>query len=488
MKQKISILLIAVSLFTISLELAAQGIKIKPGTATTIQEGTTLKLTSGDLIIQSDSTGDATMIDRGTLSVTGGGTTKVERYVTGNVWHQISAPNSNTQGTLFEGSKLRYYVESNNSWHKFTPLTDTLNVMQGYKLKPIVTDDTTFVYSGKTNTGTYSYNFTEDGKGRNFIGNPYPSVLDWDEVDIPEELSAAFWVRDPSIGINGCYRYYIKGGGDANTTSQYIASGQGFKVKAVDGPGTLTFDNSVRTHGGQAFYKGETSEGMIILKISGNDVTTQMAIRYHPEASSGYDRNHDVHKLLHDESPEVPKLYSIDGDEVFAIHTVGSFDEVDSIPLGFHAGIEGEYTINATKIETIHPDIPVFLEDLKTNNIQDLRKNPIYTFDHQDTLQRDLLIHFKDVYGIFDHQGDYNAFKVKIWAENHRLHVNFDPSDPSNANFSARIDVIGLMGQNLVERETSSLTNVIPLSSNINILLVRVTKDNGIVTRKILNQ
>ena len=57
------LILFVVCLFTTTLKLTAQGAKIKPGTATIVQQGTTMKLITGDLIIQSDSVNDATLID-----------------------------------------------------------------------------------------------------------------------------------------------------------------------------------------------------------------------------------------------------------------------------------------------------------------------------------------------------------------------------------------------------------------------------------------
>lgn len=59
------------------------------------------------------------------------------------------------------------------------------------------------------------------------------------------------------------------GGGEANNTTQYIPSGQGFFIRADGGVGMLTLENDDRTHGGQAFYKSGEENQMLVLKATG---------------------------------------------------------------------------------------------------------------------------------------------------------------------------------------------------------------------------
>ena len=141
------------------------------------------------------------------------------------------------------------------------------------------------------------------------LATPYPSTLDWDAVTIPVELNGAIWLFDHTIGANGDYRYYINGGGGANTTTQYIPSGQGFFVRATGSAGTLSFDNNDRVQGGQAFFKSDKNNAMLVLKATGNEITTQTAIRFNENTTQKADRLFDVYRIISD-SPDVPMLFS----------------------------------------------------------------------------------------------------------------------------------------------------------------------------------
>ena len=54
--------------------LSAQGLKVEPGTCIKVETGTTLDISGGgDLFLESDATGDASLIDLGSITYSGGG-------------------------------------------------------------------------------------------------------------------------------------------------------------------------------------------------------------------------------------------------------------------------------------------------------------------------------------------------------------------------------------------------------------------------------
>jgi len=60
--------------------LTSQGLKVEPGTCIKMEIGTTLDIFgSGDLFLESDATGNASLIDLRSISYTGGGEANVER-------------------------------------------------------------------------------------------------------------------------------------------------------------------------------------------------------------------------------------------------------------------------------------------------------------------------------------------------------------------------------------------------------------------------
>lgn len=467
-----------------SLGITAQGIKVSPGSCIIIEEGSTVEIITGNLLIQSDANSDASLIDRGTLSITSGEATDVERYITPDAWHLISSPNDIALSGMFEGHFLQYYNTSGDTWNDIVLPDYQMNVMQGYSIWSVATQDTIFVYTATTNTGEQSAGFTNAGSSFNLLGNPYPSGLDWDEVAIPAGLSSGVYMWDPELGD---YVYYINGGGVGNTTTSYIPSGQGFMVYASGGSGTLSLDNADRTHAGQqAFFKSGNHNEIVLLKVTGNNITTQAAVRFHPDATPGHDPLFDVHKIISNVA-KVPKLYSINVDGKHAINTLASVTETETVPLGFEAGIDGEYTITASELDSFDPATTIILEDQATNTFVDLRANPVYTFYHQGTEQRNMFLHFKDSQGIGDDLINPLESQLLIYAANKMIHVNFSEEAFAPGSFNARIDVFTVHGQLLKTVETSQTMNEIRVYESRAIYMIRVLVEGKMVSKKVFN-
>lgn len=462
--------------------LSAQGLQVEPGICIKVETGTTLAISGGgDLFLESDATGDASLIDLGTVSYTGGGEANVERYLTNGKWHLVSAPVADIVAGQFENDYLQIHNEATNDWSDVTSLTYGLISAKGYALWTVDENPITELFAGTTNTGNQSYNFTQSGQGYNLVGNPYPSVLNWDAVNIPGQLNGAIWLFDPTVGDNGDYKYYISGGGESNTTTPYIPSGQGFFVRATGGAGTLAFDNNDRTHGGQLFYKATQSNQMLVMKATGNNITTQTAIRFIPEATSQLDRLFDVNKIISN-STDVPNVYTYCDGEKMAINTFPSIAGHEIVPLHFEAGMDGTYTFTATEMESLGEEVPVFLEDIYINFVQDMRANPNYSFAYASGAAREFKIYFKDVTGI-ENPDAPGKLSVNCYLANDVLHVNFMNS-PANIG-AATISVYSLTGQELLYLQTSQTDNDIPFPVSQAVYIVRITTKKGIFSTKV---
>ncbi len=485
---KYKTLLLLMMFVAVSFLLPAQGLKVEPGTCIKVETGTTLDISGGDLFLKSDASGDASLIDLGNVSYTGGGEAKVERYLTNGKWHLVSSPITAALSGMFESDFLQVHTESTNAYTDVSSLTYGLIPAKGYALWSVETEPSTEIFTGTTNTGSQSFDFTksdlpdDDDEGWNFVGNPYPSVLDWDEVTKPANLSATIWLFDPTIGENGDYRYYIKDAGKANFTSQYIPSGQGFFVRSTegDGTGTLTFDNSARTHNDETvFYKSDVENMMLVLKATGNNITTQTAIRFKEEATAQIDRLYDVNKITSG-SPDVPVVYTLCENQNMAINTLPSIKGNEIVPLYFEAGMDGSYAFTATEMETLGDEIPVFLEDIALNYIQDLRANPDYSFEYASGAVKEFNIHFKDATGIEQPE----KLNVLCYLNNNMLHVNFPESEFGKATIS----VYNITGQQILIRQTSLANNDIAFNGSQAVYLVSITTNEGVFSTKVFNR
>ena len=471
----------------------SQALKVEPNTNIKVETGTVLDISGGDLVLASDASGDASLLDYGSLTYSGGGVAKVQRYLTEGQWHLVSSPVSNALSGMFTGDYLQSHLESNNGWDDIAPVNYGLGIMQGYALWSVEAAATTEVFSGTTNTGSQSIGFTQtdlpddDKEGWNLVGNPYPSTLDWDVVTIPTELNGAIWLFDPTIGTDGDYRYYINGGGGANTTTQFIPSGQGFFVRATGGAGTLSFDNDYRTHGGQAFYKNADNlprgtsiqrGELLVLKTTGNDITTQTAIRFNENATQKVDRLYDVYRIISD-SPDVPMLFTKAENQNMAINTLPAIEGNEVVPVWFRAGMDGEYTIKASEIGTFDAETPIYLEDLQTGIVQNLREMPEYTFGYKSGSDKSFLVYFTE-------PGNSTLkSEINIFAYDNVLNVNFPASELANTNFNAQIMVFDLSGRQVLQTSTTEINNQIPLPGSNSIYMVKVVSDSGTANGKV---
>ncbi len=458
--------------------LSSQDLMVNPNSNITIHSGATLDVLAGNLVLASDATGDASLIDHGTLTFTGGGEVEVQRYLTEGQWHLISAPVVNAVSGMFLDDYLQIHTESNSNWTDVGSDTYTMVTMQGYTLWSVDASPTTEVYTGVTNTGTANKAFSQSGDGWNLVGNPYPSSVDWDLVNIPTELNGAIWLFDPTIGANGDYLYYINGGGAANTTSQYIPSGQGFFVRSTGGSGTLTFENNTRVHSSQSFYKGSDDKDLLVLKVSGNDVTSQTAIRFLPEATQQADRLFDVYKIVSDKE-DVPNLFSKIGTENMAINTLPSIERNEVVPVWFRAGLSGDYAVSATEIETFDPAIPLYIEDIENGAIQNLRLEPDYSFSYKSGSDKGFLIYFSEP------ENSNHLGNVKIYSAEDGLQIDFPIAELTNTNFTADIIIFDVTGRKVYHTTTTEIKNRISFNGNNSIYLVSIISGGKVANEKV---
>ena len=460
----------------------AQQMNVKPGTKITVETNTQLNLTGGyNLVLESDETGDASFIDLGTVNYDGGGEAKVQRYVTPSAWHLIASPITSATAGMFVDDYLQYHTESTNIYTDITSADYQLVPGQGYSYWSTAQNPTVEVFEGISNTGDVQFNFTKFSQGYNLMGNPYPSAIDWDEVTIPTGLNGHFQLWNPA----GFYVYYIKNGGETNTTSQYIPSGQGFFTQATTA-GTLTLTNSSRTHADQDFYKSENAEPLVVLKVTGHDITTQTAVRFIEESTAGVDRDFDV-PLIVTYYPEVPFLYSMSENIKMATNTLPSIKQHETIPLTFESVSDGTYQVDAMATESIPENYEVLLEDVSQNYFQDLRENPSYEFGYAAGNTKAFKLHFKDVTSVEELVGaNANRLQVQCYLVDGMLYVNF-PGEQTGF-MHADISVFTVTGQKVLHKSTCQNTNEIPFRGNTAIYMVNIQSGKRVYSTKVFNQ
>ncbi len=349
---------------------------------------------NGDLIIQSDATGSASLIDDGGLSVNG--TATVQQYLTDSRWWYVSPQisNANAGDDLFvDGSTyyLYYWNENNGGGDGWTTVNpgDNLDALNGYAYYNNSGNPITAEFIGNLNTGAIGTadNLTRTTgaykEGFNLVGNPYPSAIDWGTENAPTagltktNIDNTIWVRK-----DGNFASYNWSGDGTiqNGGSQYLAPGQAFWVKVSDGQssGTFSLENDARLHNSQPLLK-DTEPNILRMNFSNGEFSDETVIGFYNKALNGYDK-FDSEKMFTD-NLEYPQVYTVVEGEMLAINGYeNQLDEQLVVPMGFIANQAGEYTFEAINMADFKPGVSVYLVDKLENTTVDLRKQALYTF------------------------------------------------------------------------------------------------------------
>ncbi len=357
---------------------------IKTGASLTLNSGSSLSV-YGDLIIETTSTSYGSLIDNGNLIVYGKG--QMSRDIIGNEWQFIASPFSSVNTNLF-GSKIYKYnevVASDNWLYGWEQVAN--EVMQpGVGYDVFMSNSASVLMEGQFNNGTYSLNITNtngaetpDHEGWNFVGNPYPSAIDWDAPNgwIKNNIRDAIYLWDKELQN---YVTYINGVGTLGG-SNIIPPTQGFFIKVNNpGNGTLSMNNNVRVLNTQEKFKSASSAEGLNIKLSSDAYYDETIIRFMSNASEDFDSGLDAEKKF-SSNKNVPQIYTKASSEVIlAVNTLGSIEEYVQFPIYIKVNSSGNYTLQFEGLYNIDYSKTVYLEDVETGEMINLHETSDYTF------------------------------------------------------------------------------------------------------------
>jgi hypothetical protein len=376
-------------------------------------------------------------------------------------------PNLNT--TTFDSSKA-YLIRMPNN-HPITPL-----FYEG-------------IFEGKPKNGNISIPVVENTY--NAIGNPYPSSINANQFILDNNLQEPlyFWRKTNNSNHDSYATYTNAGGvgGIANneggaplfiTPNEYIASGQGFIVKANSS--NLIFTNAMRIATEETVFLRNNSEiNRIWLNLNNADeFICQTMIAYMENATSGIDISIDG-KYITGRGTALTSL--IEGEE-FAIQGRGlPFDNNDVVPLGFKTQFTGNHTISLNQYDGLfNSNQTVFLKDNLQNSLTDLKLGS-HTFSSEiGQFNSRFEIVYQVVLGIDE---TYSNSIVFAYSTNNQLFINSE-----NATLS-KVEVFDIQGRKLFSKKNLQ-TNEMNLKINkLNqLLILKITLENGnVVTKKVIH-
>lgn len=441
------------------------------------------------LLINSDATGTGALLDNGVDHSTADNT-NVEQYLvfnnSGNTeYHFVSIPVANH---LVENSLNNYYVypynETNNSW-SYLSTGDNLEVGKAYSVFYSGNQNTTVTFSETLNTGDQiiavtktDYSGTPANDNWNLAGNPFPSPIDWDSVT-KDNIESAIYTWNSSTLV---YASYNSGTGtNGYNNNGIIPAMQGFFVHAI-ASGNFTIPQSARINDhSQGYLKNaENSSNILRLKTTGNGYNDETVVRFIENANNGFDGEYDAYKFL-SVSDSVPQLYTlaIDNNKL-SINALPFFLNMVIVSLNFEAGVQGEYSITATGLESFSNPFSIVLEDLLENTTHDLLENPVYEFSaNPDDENGRFLLHFDGVTSLDEL---FSNNEIEIYSHEEFIYIK----NNSNKAVKGEISIFNILGQNIYSATLPKISlNRISLNCKTGNYIVKLQTSNNVYTQKI---
>jgi len=393
-----------------------------------------------------------------------------------NAWHLVSVPNSVTTANSFLGNYLQTWTETSAQWNNITNPATPLNTGIGYALWS-EGEKASYTYTGTPLTGdqsvgvTLSDNFPnplEGNDGANLLGNPYPSFIDWGDLD--ETWGAVYyWDATANEGAGD----YLEWNNNVGAGSQFIPPMQGFFIVTSEsnttaGSGTFVLSNANRTHAGATnYYKSQVTNGIILTANSGSK-TDELYIIFDENATPGFDLKFDALKFFA-VATEVSQLFSLGDDRKLAIDVR---PETEVVQLGFVCDQGGVYSITSKEMDGIAQAI---LEDTKLNIFHNLQNGPYdFAWEIADNEKR-FKLHLNAI-GI--EETPISEGSIQIYASGQEIFIK--------GAEKGQVQVLDVMGRSILQKEISGQGfNSIPANLQTGVYVVMVRSGDEIRTEKI---
>lgn len=441
---------------------------------------------SGNLLLKSDASGTASLLGEGTISV--GGTSKVEQFITGSnnsgtingrFWY-VSSPVSGATSAVFDAAstnKLWQYNEASHAYYKISDNTTSLEMGRGYCTR--MAADATLTFEGTLNNGDKTINLTLSGtdhakRGYNLIGNPYPSHLDW-SMATKTDVGTTIWCR-----TQGNFATYNSAGGESTLgMTQDIAPMQAVWVKATSAAGSVSFTNAMRSHQAGKLLKGTSVHPLVRLKVSNSKTSDEAVIYFDGNASNDLD-TYDSEKMSN-ENDTIPEIYSLTNTKQIAINGLKNLSTKQDVILGFKTGKAGSFTINASEIKNFEEGTSIVLEDKLLGIRQNLIENPSYAFSSEiASSDARFVVHFtKSTTDVAEADGSQGISIFKSQDKQITVKLN------GLASCKGQISICSVTGQKMMSKDFFGEEAQFAANYADGVYLITVQVDGKQVTKKI---
>lgn len=315
-----------------------------------------------------------------------------------NYWYLVASPIKDALAGVFFNQYLDYWDEPAETWQSIEDENYSLQVGSGYSVKKAINN--TACYQGNLNNGIinidslrYTAANSPELRGWNLIGNPYPSVLDFNQVDVSgKQINAGISVWPHDGTESASYITWSQGGGIpvGNDEARYIQPGQGFMIQVAADMESFELTNDCRTHLGLGNIDKNNNaksnqEKTLSFELNGiYDAKDYAYFAVREGSTDDFDLGYDVRKMFGSAiNPHVYFFGSESDNEKLAISCVGQPESNDYYFVGIKGGLEGEYTLKVKGISTFDNQ-PIWLIDEVSQDIYDLKTDSIIQFYWQN--------------------------------------------------------------------------------------------------------
>jgi hypothetical protein len=350
---------------------------------------------------------------------------------------------------------------------------------------------------------TAVYNGTQNGSP-NILSNPYASAIDayefidqnaivdaiyyWEHITIPTSIYPGYRTENWDMGdismynLSGGVKAPNESGASAKPINQYVASGQGFGIKA-NAAGTVNFNNSMRLTGNNDTYRNNENIDRLYLKVENPTYSLQSGalIAFTAEATDGIDSQYDAKRLATPVS-----LYSIVENNELSLQGRSEFNENHIIPIGFRTQVEESqiYNISLGSIEGDNlSQATIYLKDNLLNITTNLSEEN-YTFTSNESNQKDRfeIVFTEEFLG----NQDINALPIGIYPNPTNGILNIT----SPQSVMTEVTIYNIAGREVrsiaIEDQNDYKIDISRLETSM--YFVKIQTQNGSITKQIIKQ
>ncbi|GAA4361997.1 hypothetical protein GCM10023185_29490 [Hymenobacter saemangeumensis] len=220
---------------------------------------------------------------------------------------------------------------------------------------------------------------TDAEAGWQFLGNPFPSPIDWSMLSTADftNLDQAVYIYKSTGRYTGAYTAYVNGVGGP----QEIATAQGFFVRTSSpGTGTLRLPNAIRktTYSAQpTFNRTAGTRPLLQLELSGASLADAAYVYFEQGATAAADGRHDAVKMPNTHGLNLSSVAAGASLAINGLPLLGS--QATVVPLQVAAPQAGSYTFAVAELLNFLPGTQVELRDALTGRSTLLQAGTRYT-------------------------------------------------------------------------------------------------------------